>query len=160
MASPLAAFVVGNGVYAHAEGLAAAQDANTLTALLRDRAPGAPVACVTNADNAGLGAGFRSYLGSLSDGCVALVYFGGYGWRVEGKHYLLGVDTPLPTQANVAGVCVSGAARVCLGNVGLWLSVLHVSGLVCGVGVGAVVMWLRLAGAWLLLLLLVLQWGM
>lgn len=43
---------------------------------------------------------FKRFAGAMKEGCT-IVFFAGHGWVVDGKHYLLGVDTPVTASKKV-----------------------------------------------------------
>lgn len=88
------AFVVGNGLYTDPS-LAldcAPQDADDVAVLLQARGY-ASVVKLINASNRDMKRSFKDFAKSLTEGCMAVVYFAGHGIEVGGKSFLLGVDS-------------------------------------------------------------------
>lgn len=95
------ALVIGVGSYEHAPPLTASvPDATAVADLLSSR--GVLVTSLLDVNNKELKDAFFAFVATLTEGCVAILYYAGHGWMVnrtlrDPKHYLLGTDTINPS---------------------------------------------------------------
>jgi len=86
------ALIVGNAAYHHTEPLETpAGDAGAMAEALR--ALDFQVTLANDLDGASLANNLATFLRTISDGDVALLYFSGHGMQFQGQNFLLPVDS-------------------------------------------------------------------
>ncbi|MFN8828685.1 MAG: caspase family protein [Labrys sp. (in: a-proteobacteria)] len=93
------ALVIGNQDYSSVPKLSRAKnDAEAIGAVLQGL--GFDVTKALDADEAAMGDAIDSFIGKVSPGDTVVVHFSGHGVEIDGRNYLLPIDTPSPDTAS------------------------------------------------------------